>query len=917
MTSQSTVLQRVQTAAKAWARAHGAGQVHDSTETQSSEAMARAACRGEEPAISLLRAESAAWLAATPDAVMVELTSANEAQWLMPQDAGPTVREWLGTGTAQAHRELTRRASIRARLEACLRAPGVRPQLLMEPTGLWQPASNKRMVWHARGAKVARVAATLQVCLDSALVQPRVVGSMLARGTGLMLPAAQSATMRAAGHVPAAVHSGHHHAPHHYSATCRVCGHAWDDWVHASQCPALESDTTGPGLLHQALAATAHHFQWTGMLVLPLGAEESTASVEEGGWASWRCPRWAMPVARWSCDPSEPAGSEQVWRHTTRWASRAECAAAGSSGSTTDAAPSGTSSNANTGTWCVAGLPDGTATPTATWVATVRTAKPGMPLPRTASAGQEAAALDRLQHLGAQAWLAALCGWLGCTKVTVGARHRATVWSAEHGAVLDAPPWQDVYTHEPGMDPTGTGSVHIWWPSSAEQVRTAARPQQAGRLSTGGVWLVANQWRSHQASSVGHATLAHDGCLVRRVQPPMGWPLPWWPATGEGVQQLQQQQGGDGNSAGSDNAPRPVTPPPPTIGTAPLDMDWEIWWKPDMTGPSRPGRAPLSRAEAHWRAAQAARCHEARPTTEEERRRQLQDWLTWEPSLRVLALGRMPAVLARALQWNASATRATQARVTTWGMQVQSAAAVYWATRYKWLAAYEQAVWGTAGWLPGASVLRDMARTAYKLWGTPIRALDAVSAQLRAAVLARAAAMAEVAVFKPWPTEEVDAWWRMLTAHAPESTTLELAWLWLTPVALSTLAAAHASWGLTWRLAGMRGKLASQPAGASTAATAAAAATVTTTRTWNPLAWLAQACPHLGEKSQKAAAKWRACSKPGGPQQRRWWNSMVLAWGGPLELLAPVLGTTAATEMAHAQGWQDEESEENGSELDE
>ena len=44
---------------------------------------------------------------------------------------------------------------------------------------------------------------------------------------------------------------------------------------------------------------------------------------------------------------------------------------------------------------------------------------------------------------------------------------------------------------------------------------------------------------------------------------------------------------------------------------------------------------------------------------------------------------------------------------------------------------------------------------------------------------------------------------------------------------------------------------------------------------------------------------------------------MELARGSALELLAHVLWVTAAADTAHADGWQADESEENGSELDE
>ena len=44
---------------------------------------------------------------------------------------------------------------------------------------------------------------------------------------------------------------------------------------------------------------------------------------------------------------------------------------------------------------------------------------------------------------------------------------------------------------------------------------------------------------------------------------------------------------------------------------------------------------------------------------------------------------------------------------------------------------------------------------------------------------------------------------------------------------------------------------------------------------------------------------------------------MELARGSARELLVRILGATTAGGTAHAEGWQADESEENGSELDE
>ena len=80
-------------------------------------------------------------------------------------------------------------------------------------------------------------------------LQPKTTSHMLNTGAAPLLHDSQSALMRTAGNVPALAHTGFHHAPHHYSQTCRICCHARDDWQHAAACAAPGQ----PPLAHTAL----------------------------------------------------------------------------------------------------------------------------------------------------------------------------------------------------------------------------------------------------------------------------------------------------------------------------------------------------------------------------------------------------------------------------------------------------------------------------------------------------------------------------------------------------------------------------------------------------------------------------------------------------------------------------------------
>ena len=271
-------------------------------------------------------------------------------------------------------------------------------------------------------------------------------------------------------------------------------------------------------------------------------------------------------------------------------------------------------------------------------------------------------------------------------------------------------------------------------------------------------------------------------------------------------------------------------------------------------------------------------------TATEQRVSQLRTLVQLDPDqLLPLAMGQWPEALAVALRRAVRGTWPSQARVTAWGIEVLTAGASYWAARHRYLSRTVLSAWTGAPWLPGASQLRDMARAAMALWGEPARSLDTAPAPLRAAVTAATIAQSAKAVFTPWAVDDVAAWWRALEQAGPASQQIGWAWLWVTPVALCTRAASHASWGLTHALAGCPGWDCTS-SGDGGAGDSDSTASRGAQHRWNPLAWLAGTSP--SSKTHTAAAKWRTAPRPGKPENKQWWNAMVRAWGGPEQLLA-------------------------------
>ena len=707
------------------------------------------------------------------------------------------------------------------------------------------PVPQRRAVNFVHEAELHQVHRGLRGCTGAATLQPRVHGAMLKQGKWDIAKAAHSAALRAAGRIPAMVHAGHHHAPHAYSPRCRVCEAARDDWRHAVECPApawqvgdaWPAGARAPAcLLEAAWLAAARHVEWRGQLA-PAATDNDDYELQARERPGWPRPAWVQPVA----ELHEPA--DRPARVKMRWASKAQCQAALA---------------AQSHKCVLAGEPGSEGdSPHVAWVHP--TVQPGMPLP---TADETGATLGRRAHGAAETWLAKLCGWLELAAVWVGGADSAgthRVWprglqeARDSEAPWAAPHWSQVHAARHGQ--CAQRVAHVWWPASDSELQAQANQAAARWPGRRWAWLVPRRTRQVQSTAAEQAsarTSPPHGWLVHRACPPGGWPLPWWPAERELLQCHVL------DSPGSDSG------------------QWECWWHPGTDS------GALAQ-EQRKRAALAAQCHVGADTvaSETDRAAQLTQLAALHPQWACVAVGRWPAGLHAALL--EAGARVTQAAVTAWGVQVQQIAAGYWAARQRLLGAVSRERWGDAGWLPGASQLRDLAQRAQALWGAPATPLDAMAPPLHACVRQ----LAEHTVgspFEPWPRAQAERWWRQLAALEDGSggvrtRTAELAWLWLVPITMSTKAATYAGWGLTRELAAVTP---GPPGG-------------------NLLAWLAQRKEDGSEmlplqaRAIRAAAKWRTRARIA-PQQA-WWGQLVIAWhrGTPAPALLAAPAATPAT----------------------
>lgn len=195
-----------------------------------------------------------------------------------------------------------------------------------------------------------------------------------------------------------------------------------------------------------------------------------------------------------------------------------------------------------------------------------------------------------------------------------------------------------------------------------------------------------------------------------------------------------------------------------------------------------------------------------------------------------------------------------------------------------------------AGWMPGATQLRDLALRTPSMWGSPVTPLSAETPALHA--WARAAAEAQAAPHLPWPTQAAEDWWAGLAAlhqqyaqaggtGGAQTQTPGLIWLWLTPLTMSTKADVYGAWCLARTLADSPGPKHRSGSGRSADPDSPG----------NHLAWL-RAWP-LQPPATAAGDCW--AQRQGLAQQHRWWRQLAWRWGASQ---APWQASAAGAEPA-------------------
>ena len=489
LTAQERELRLVQ-AAKAWAEQEGAGLVVVAGRLAAG--TVRLAAQGDQAAMQLVRLENECWGTQADTYTTLKYSTS-----LWPEGRHIQEADEHGVTASAVHRTLRARLQVRATAAALLHAPGL--PMLRFPGGRPDSTDIRRPQRLAREAPLVEVREALHESSLAADMQPRLCSLMLRTGSWQLRQAAHSAVLRGASRVPALQLAGHHHAPHHYSPSCRICAASGDthppidDMQHALKCPATEPDNpVQRPLAEEALVITAKHFLWQGQLApaRPTGSAGSR----------WVCPPWLQPV--WQLGDQETEEPELAWAAATRCkamlaAAPAACVLASKSGS----------SMHHQVAWAAA-------------------AAAGTPMPRD---GPCAGWQHRQLHLPGTLWLQAVCGWLKLDRAQVG---NAVVWAAGSEA-LDAPPWQALQQHSQTVASVyRPGTLLVWWPATVLDCALALP-----RTATATAWLVPGP---HGTRAEGwQRTAKAAGSLVTRASPPDNWPLPWRPSPEELGQQLQ------------------------------------------------------------------------------------------------------------------------------------------------------------------------------------------------------------------------------------------------------------------------------------------------------------------------------------------------------------------------------------------